>query len=335
MKHVAPIFSRRVSAADCLRLVRYRCATALSRWSRSKAKRSAINNVSEARHIGPNALRQIKVAGYSSAHPQIRLTQCGCKVYLLGLVEVRRYHMKRQHVPLLGARFWVALCLASIFGANLGDFFAHNLGLGHVSGLPFLAVAFALILLAERYDRAAHEAYYWLAIIVICTAATNLGDLFAGDLKWPRLWVMSGLIVLLATTIALIRQRRLQMGIDRTHASLDANALYWAGMLLAGTLGTVMGDYVSHNLRLGDLYASVALGLPLALLFVIGSRGAIWSLPFFWLTVVMVRADGTVVGDYCAGRHMLGLPLSTVASGTIFVALLVIWRDFRRRPATA
>ena len=243
--------------------------------------------------------------------------------------------MKQQHVPLLGPRFWAALCLASIFGANLGDFFAHDLGLGHISGLPFLTVAFALILLAERYDRAAHEIYYWLAIVVIRTAATNLGDLFAGDLKLPRPWVMAALVVLLAIAVALIRKRRLRMGVDRTREFLDANALYWIGMLLAGTLGTVMGDYVSHNLRLGDLYASAALSLPLALLFIIGSRGAIWSLPFFWLTVVMVRADGTVVGDYFAGRQMLGLPLSTLVSGIVFVALLVAWRDVRRRSAAA
>ena len=31
---------------------------------------------------------------------------------------------------MLGARYWVALCLASIFGANMGDFFARDLGLG-------------------------------------------------------------------------------------------------------------------------------------------------------------------------------------------------------------
>lgn len=119
--------------------------------------------------------------------------------------------MKQQHVPLLDARFWAALCLASIFGANLGDFFAHNLGLGHASGLPLLAVAFALIQLSERYDRAAHEVYYWLAIVVVRTAAANLGDLFAGDLKLPRPWMMAILIVVLAITVALIRQRRIRM----------------------------------------------------------------------------------------------------------------------------
>src|SRR5471030_1519819 len=71
--------------------------------------------------------------------------------------------MSQRHVPLLNARFWIALCIASVFGANLGDFFAHDIGLGHVAGLPFLAAAFALVLIVERYDTAAHALYYWLA----------------------------------------------------------------------------------------------------------------------------------------------------------------------------
>jgi hypothetical protein len=41
----------------------------------------------------------------------------------------------------------------------------------------------------------------------------------------------------------------------------------------------------------------------------------------------MVRAAGTAVGDYEAGRHMLGLPLGTLITGTLFVALLAMWRE--------
>jgi len=241
--------------------------------------------------------------------------------------------VNERHLPLLNVRFWAALCLASIFGANLGDFFAHNIGLGHIAGLPFLAVAFALVLVAERYDTGARELYYWLAIILIRTAATNIGDLLAGDLKLPRPWVMAGLAVLLAIAVAAIHQRRQRAALpNRRREVLTADWLYWIGMLLAGALGTVMGDYVSHNLRLGDLMASAALGVPLALLFAVGSRGPIWSVPFFWVTVVTVRADGTVVGDWFAGRHMLGLPLSTALSGLVFVALLAAWKD-RSKPA--
>ena len=77
----------------------------------------------------------------------------------------------------MGARYWTALCLASIFGANMGDFFARDLGLGHVHGLPFLALALAVVLIGERFDRSVHQAYYWTAIIIVRTAATNVADL--------------------------------------------------------------------------------------------------------------------------------------------------------------
>ena len=240
--------------------------------------------------------------------------------------------MQDRHLPSLGPRFWAALCLASIFGANMGDYFAHNLGLGHVAGLPFLAVAFAVVLMVERFDRAVHEVYYWVAIILVRTAATNLGDFFAGDLKLPRPWVMAGLIVLLAVVVA-IAARTVWRTAGAEVRVLRADAAYWLAMLVAGTLGTVMGDYVSHNLHLGDLWGSVALSVPLLVLFAIGSRGLIWSLPFYWVTVVMVRAAGTLVGDYFAGRKMLGLPLSTLVTGVVFVGLLVAWRE--RRVATA
>jgi len=98
--------------------------------------------------------------------------------------------MNQRHVPLLNARFWIALCIASVFGANLGDFFAHNLGLGHLAGCRSSPP------LRRRADRRAlrygyHALYYWLAIVIIRTAATNIGDLLAGDLKLPRPWVMT------------------------------------------------------------------------------------------------------------------------------------------------
>jgi uncharacterized membrane-anchored protein len=61
--------------------------------------------------------------------------------------------MQQKHLPTLGARYWAALCLASIFGANMGDFFARDLGLGHVAGLPFLVLALAVVVIGERFDR--------------------------------------------------------------------------------------------------------------------------------------------------------------------------------------
>ena len=75
--------------------------------------------------------------------------------YLNPKQEVR---MQARHVPPLGTKYWTALILASIFGANTGDFLSDVLGLGHIAGLPFLAVLFALVIIAERFDSFKHTA---------------------------------------------------------------------------------------------------------------------------------------------------------------------------------
>jgi uncharacterized membrane-anchored protein len=245
--------------------------------------------------------------------------------------------MQQYHVPLLGLRYWIALCLASIFGANMGDFFAHNLGLGHVAGLPFLAIALVLVFVAERFDRAVHEAYYWLTIVLVRTAATNLADFFSVDLKLAKPSVMAGLTVLLVLSVAAAWQLVWRNSADRPDAQsnlLRADSGYWVAMLTAGTLGTVLGDYFSHDLHFGHVGASVALSALLAPFFIAGVRQLLWSLPVYWATIVMIRAAGTAVGDVLAERNNLGLALSTAVTGLVFVALLISWRSARRGTVT-
>jgi uncharacterized membrane-anchored protein len=241
--------------------------------------------------------------------------------------------MQQNHLPMLGTRYWAALCLASIFGANMGDFFARNLGLGHVTGLPFLALALAIVIVGERFDRTVHQVYYWTAIIIVRTAATNFADFACGDLKLPRLWVIAALTAVLVLALFASWQlswRRLSDKIDGPDTVLRADLGYWVSMFIAGTLGTVIGDYCSHDLHLGDAEASILLGAMLAALFLMARNGLLRSLSYYWLTIVAVRAAGTVVGDFFAGRNMLGLTLSTLITGALFVALLALWKQ----PAT-
>lgn len=239
--------------------------------------------------------------------------------------------MQQIHLPVLGPRYWVALCIASIFGANMGDFFAHNLGLGHVAGLPFLAVALAIVVIVERFDRSSHESYYWIAIAIVRTAATNSADFACGDLKWPRIVVMATLAVVLAAAVwtswRLSWRTATAEKSRQTGTALRADLGYWLCMFIAGTLGTVIGDYCSHNLHFADGEASLLLSSLVAALFLVGRNGPLRLLPFYWLTVVAIRAAGTSVGDFVSGRSMLGLPLSTFVTGMLLVVLLAVWRE--------
>ncbi len=235
--------------------------------------------------------------------------------------------MRLNHVPSLGTKYWTALILASIFGANTGDFLSDVLGLGHISGLPFLAVLFALVILVERSDSFKHTAYFWSAIIIIRTSATNIGDISHDlRLKAPLVIIALGIVLLVTVLIWQAYAARKNQGtFSQGSNMLSTVPVYWFAMLLAGTLGTVVGDYFSFGLKLGTLRATFALGAPLALAFFLGRNWLRTQLLYYFLTVVLIRAAGTAAGDYMARR--MGLPLSTLISGIVFVAFLVMWRE--------
>jgi uncharacterized membrane-anchored protein len=233
--------------------------------------------------------------------------------------------MQLASVPRLGPRYWTAIIIASVFGANLGDFVSHVLHLGHVRGLPVLAALLTGVLLAERRTRWPGEVWYWAAIVILRTAATNLADLATHDLRiaYPR--VIAGLALL---TILLARRgaRRAGPGI-----SPATDGWYWATMLTAGTLGTAIGDFTS-DLGLGSGLGTVLLAAILAVALAWGSRSNWATRLAYWGCIVAVRSAGTTAGDFCAfGQGLrLGLPLSTGLSGVALVAVLMLWRDGRR-----
>jgi len=236
--------------------------------------------------------------------------------------------MKRIHVPEINMRYWLAITFASIFGTNLGDLYAHESGFGLLGGLWLLVALAAAVFLIERRDDRAHEAYYWLAIVIIRTGATNIADYLRHSL--PAVALAGGLVALLAA-LAGLSHVRVARKATATAGVPDTDAIYWAAMLTAGVLGTVLGDDCSH--LLGQRPASVALGVLLGIALMLPQGGAA-SIGTYWTTVAIARTAGTAIGDWLAESKFLniGLPLSTLLSGITFVAILIVWR---RRMVTA
>lgn len=233
--------------------------------------------------------------------------------------------MQTRNTPVLDTRYWVAISIASILGANLGDLFAHDLGLGHTAGLLPLAIAFLVILLAERFSGYTTEAFYWLAILTLRTAATNLGDFGTHDLKLSPPLLIAGLALLLVIVWLFDRIRRSgETEEDRPLGGTDAP--YWLAMLVAGTLGTVLGDYLADEIGLG--VACVVTVPVLAACVSARVRLRMSDRASYWAAIVAVRTAGTNVGDYFAFRRGLGLGLRLDAALMALVLLMVLlaWR---------
>ena len=162
--------------------------------------------------------------------------------------------MRTESLPVIDARYWVAISIASVFGANMGDLVSHDLHLGHWRGLPVLAGLFALVLLGERRRVLFGEAWYWVAIVLLRTAATNLGDLATHDFRADPVLAMVCLLAALAGFVA--AGRRGLAGGAGGAVRPAGDGWYWAAMLTAGTLGNgggrLRGGRFGLGVRLGD-----------------------------------------------------------------------------------
>jgi uncharacterized membrane-anchored protein len=239
--------------------------------------------------------------------------------------------MKAIHVPKIDARYWAGITMASVFGTNMGDLYAHDSGLGIIGGLPVLAAIVAVAYFLERRDNNKHEAWYWLAIIVIRTGATNIADYLCGRryVGWNRFALSAGLAVLIAAVV----WRRTRTDLDKSGLP-QTDSRYWIAMLAAGVLGTALGDALQGVM--GQLVASLALLGLLVVVLLIGRGARLQSLFAYWLIVCIARTAGTAIGDLLAENKTLNIALnvSTLITGAVFVGVLVLWRS-RSQPAVA
>ena len=237
--------------------------------------------------------------------------------------------MKAIHTPQVNRRYWTAILLASVFGTNLGDYYAHTAHLGIVKGLLVLAVLAALIFVAERLIQAGGEVYYWLVIIIIRTGATNIADYLMYRLRVRDVLLITGLVAFIALFGWATRMMRTE---DLTLKTLPGTGVaYWLAMLGAGVFGTVAGDFSEDGM--GEGIAALALAvLFCAVLFFTYRHASRW-IAVYWTTVAVARTAGTAIGDWFAeGKALhIGLPLSTLLSGTLFLAVLVLWRSSKPR----
>ena len=240
--------------------------------------------------------------------------------------------MQAKHVPTIDARYWAGITLASIFGTNLGDFYAHASGLGLIGGLPILAVLFLATGAVERFDRFRHDAYYWLCIIIMRTGATNIADDLAGrgGLHIDRVVLSIGLgIALAASALWAAHAARSTDGPAARKIVPDTNPRYWAAMLVAGVFGTVLGDLFER--LVGEGAAAIGLAVVLAAALLLFRKGSMNAVLAYWLTVGAARTAGTAIGDWLAENKAIdiGLPLCTLITGAAFVAVLLLWRGRR------
>jgi uncharacterized membrane-anchored protein len=250
-------------------------------------------------------------------------------------------------LPIINPKYWLALVAASIFGTNTGDMISEYFHLGNVAGLPYLAAILAAIFLFEKVSPIVSAVYFWAAIIIIRTAATNIADATHGMGAYGILAVIG----LLATFVFAVRHYKTRVdAYPRDSATPRVDGLYWLTMALAGIVGTLVGDLSSAGFGFVDYGVAHFIGMaPSGFDFswmqtghaagtVIFGAAIAWMLsryswqqlakPYqYWTLLALIRTAGTAAGDYLA-HTSLGLYNSTIVTGFSFAAIICLFYVF-------
>jgi uncharacterized membrane-anchored protein len=228
-------------------------------------------------------------------------------------------------------------------GTNTGDLAAGPLGLGHVRGMLPLAGIFLAVVWAEKLVDWTTVAFYWLAIIVLRTMATNIADLATHDLKlsYPVF-----LLILIAFMAAMLWADRFRLNEKAHRAGARARLpttdwSYWVVMLAAGVFGTALGDWLADEVGLGVYWASVV-GMPLFAAAVWAAYRFDLSKPWYWIAIATCRTWGTDLGDMLARLFRLSgtsravaLWSSTAITAALLAGIVYFWTHRSPTVATA
>ena len=181
-----------------------------------------------------------------------------------------------------------------------------------------LGLLFLFIVWAKKQSAFRTVAFYWLAIIMLRTMATNIADFVAHDLHLSYPAFMAGLIASMGVMVWADRFRSAPISPHTaTRTRFPATDWrYWLLMLAAGGLGTAAGDWLADDVGLG-VYGASALrhaGLP---------RGCLGRLSV-WREQAMVLDRHCCVPDVGHGsrRHAgLSIPLGRVPASCPLVEL--------------
>ena len=225
-------------------------------------------------------------------------------------------------LPSTVAGYWSTMCVASVAGANLGDCLGGVPWGGATQAFLLLGLVFAGPLVFGLPAVRGHPACYWAAVVIVRAIATTLADLIANGAGRGVAGASAALTILLTGLLAVRHVTGMPASV-RMPWRMDP--MYWPCLLVAGVLGTELGDGLGHAIQpvtVGYPFAAVVTGLLALSVVRWGSLASSMPVAGYWLAIVAIRTWGTEMADILT--HVFSLAGSLLASLSVLAALAVL-----------
>jgi uncharacterized membrane-anchored protein len=226
-------------------------------------------------------------------------------------------------LPQVTLVFWVMKIAATTLGETGGDLLAQTMKIGYaVSTLILLGVMFAT-LAAQLRVRRFSPALYWTVIATTSMAGTTISDYIDRTLKWGYYRGSVVLIALLIAALLFWKDRFGSLNISGVNR-FPVEVMFWTTVLIANTLGTAGGDWLSDNTGLGFGRATLVITALLGFVALLHFRTAINKVVLFWAGFVLIQPFGATAGDVVTKAPAIGgMGFPTYYASAILTAALI------------
>ena len=229
-----------------------------------------------------------------------------------------------NRVPQIILLYWIIKIASTTLGETGADMFSMTFHIGYgmtlVAFLALFVVFLGIKLFLKRYD----PLVYWLVFTTTAIAGTAISDFIDRTMGLGYGPGSAVLLTLLLITLIFWHKNKKTISVEFITSSKD-ELFYWIAFLIANTLGTAAGDFISDGLGIGFLNSSILIGGLLVIVTLCHYYSKINGVLLFWIAFVFTRPFGAAFGDLLTkptGNG--GLNLGTVDASIFFGLILIV-----------
>ena len=237
-------------------------------------------------------------------------------------MSTRLSHTK---IPEITVVFWVTKVVATTLGETGGDLLAQTMKVGYaVSTLILLGIMLSTLVGQLRLRRFS-PALYWTVIATTSMAGTTISDYIDRTLKWGYYKGSVVLVALLVSALLFWKAKFGSLSIARVNR-FSMELTFWTTVLIANTLGTALGDWMSDNTGLGFGRATLVITALLGFVALLHFSTRVNKVILFWAGFVLIQPFGATAGDFWTKNPAIGgNGYPTYYASAILAAILVLF----------
>ena len=229
----------------------------------------------------------------------------------------------KDRVPHIIFLYWVIKIASTTLGETGADMFSMTFNFGYGITIALFMSIFLVLLVSKLLMKGYHPVAYWLTFTASAIVGTAISDFIDRTLGLGYMWGSALLITLLLITLAVWQYKEKSINVEYiTKPSVEL--YYWIAFLIANTLGTAAGDFISDNMGLGFKNSALFITGVLIVIALLHYFTKMSKTLLFWLAFVLTRPFGATFGDFLTKPiEKGGIHIGTIASSIFFCVILI------------